>query len=421
MNRGPDFHRLKPGRSLAVPATGGFVGYDGRVPFDRLPSLDGREFYVFGRRAVPLPPLVALPVLPPVVLAVLLTAGTTVVGAVGVAVAAAPAARDTADAELERQPSWVMPRRADVSVRMLAWLDATAASRPAAPDRIAAARAAWSAEAAEGEQRDLLDQVMDSFAAIDPRCADVQRSLSTASGLEWLADPGTDAFQRDAVRLWLGRECVRRDRFDDALALLEGLDVASAVDPAALLFHLAACQHWLLEADQAVASLDRLLERSGEIPVRYERVARLLRADIAALEDESLDHIARRMRDITRRLDLGRAGPRTLAVQDGVIESLDKMIKAIEQQQQQQSQSSGGAGGAGRGGSGTPMDDSRIAGGKGPGEVTKRDIGDTDGWGRLPPHKREEALQQIGREFPAHYREAIEQYFKRLATGEEKR
>jgi hypothetical protein len=130
------------------------------------------------------------------------------------------------------------------------------------------------------------------------------------------------------------------------------------------------------------------------------------------------------MRDITRRLDLGRAGPKTLAVQDGVIESLDKMIKAIEQQQQQQqqSQSASGAGGAGgRGGNGTPMDDSRIAGGKGPGEVTKRDIGDSDGWGKLPPHQREEALQQIGREFPAHYREAIEQYFKRLASGEEKR
>jgi hypothetical protein len=197
----------------------------------------------------------------------------------------------------------------------------------------------------------------------------------------------------------------------------------TAVDPAALLFHRAACQHWLLEADVAVESLDRLLERSSEIPVRYERVARLLRADIASLEDESLDHIARRMRDITRRLDLGRAGPKTLAVQDGVIDSLDKMIKQIEQQQQQQSQSSSGAGGGGggRSGNGTPMEESRIAGGKGAGEVTKRDIGDSDGWGKLPPHKREEALQQIGREFPAHYREAIEQYFKRLASGEEKR
>jgi len=67
------------------------------------------------------------------------------------------------------------------------------------------------------------------------------------------------------------------------------------------------------------------------------------------------------------------------------------------------------------------MDDSRVAGGKGAGDVQNRDIGAADGWGNLPPHKREEALQQIGREFPPHYREAIEQYFKRLAAGGEER
>ncbi|MFM7291102.1 MAG: hypothetical protein ACKO6B_07715 [Planctomycetia bacterium] len=334
---------------------------------------------------------------------------------------------DRPASELERPPSWSIPTRADVRRQLLEWLDTVAATAPA--DAVTAVREAWrELEPAENVD-DLLDLVMDSFARIDPRCAALQRSVgenreTVPADVEWLTGSATAAFERDAVRLWLGRERVRSDRFDDGLALLADLDPATAVDPAALLFHRAACQHWLLDSDVAVETLDRLLERSGEIPVRYERVARLLRADIAALEDESLDHIARRMRDITRRLDLGRAGPRTLAVQDGVIDSLDKLIKAIEQQQQQQqqqSQSSGGAGGGGNSNDGTPMDDSRIAGGKGAGEVTKRDIGDTDGWGKLPPHKREEALQQIGREFPAHYREAIEQYFKRLASGEEKR
>jgi len=337
----------------------------------------------------------------------------------------------TADRDLDRAPSWSIPTAADVRRRMFAWLDTIVSAGVAPAADVAAARELWPEQEPIASGADLLDHVMDTLARVDPRCAAVQRNVvdgrgaaeSAAPDLGWLADPATDAFERDAVRLWVGRERVRRDRFDEGLALLADLDPANAVDPAALLFHRAACQHWLLEADVAVESLDRLLERSGEIPVRYERVARLLRADIAALEDESLDHIARRMRDITRRLDLGRAGPKTLAVQDGVIESLDKMIKQIEQQQQQQQSqsSSSGAGGGGRSGNGTPMDDSRIAGGKGPGEVTKRDIGESDGWGKLPPHKREEALQQIGREFPSHYREAIEQYFKRLASGEEKR
>jgi hypothetical protein len=369
-------------------------------------------------------------------LTVILAVATLVVGiaVTGSVVMAAPMhgqpATTAPDRELERPPSWSIPPYAAVRRRVIEWLDAKVAAGTAPVADIAAARETWPEQQAADEGVDLLDHVIDSLSRVDPRCAALRRTAAAGrlavepapADVGWLADAATDAFERDAIRLWLGRERVRCDRFDEGLAFLADLDPATAVDPASLLFHRAACQHWLLEADVAVESLDRLLERAGEIPVRYERVARLLRADIAALEDESLDHIARRMRDITRRLDLGRAGQKTLAVQDGVIDSLDKMIKQIEQQQQQQqSQSSSGAGGGGRSGNGTPMDDSRIAGGKGPGEVTKRDIGDADGWGKLPPHKREEAMQQIGREFPAHYREAIEQYFKRLASGEEKR
>jgi hypothetical protein len=31
---------------------------------------------------------------------------------------------------------------------------------------------------------------------------------------------------------------------------------------------------------------------------------------------------------------------------------------------------------------------------------------------------REKAMQEIGREFPSHYREVIEEYFRRLAAEE---
>jgi hypothetical protein len=55
-------------------------------------------------------------------------------------------------------------------------------------------------------------------------------------------------------------------------------------------------------------------------------------------------------------------------------------------------------------------------GGRGPGEAAKRDVGSGDDWGHLPPKEREEALQRIGRDFPSHYRDVIEQYFRRLAT-----
>jgi len=353
-----------------------------------------------------------------VISAAALAPGRAAIAAEGRADAAADAGTD-----LARAPTWELPSREAVGRRLGEWIDGDGV----AAERRAAARAAWDARGADAGV-DLLDAVMAVLAEADPRCLPVLAVVAPTPGVPpvtaaalpaWVDDPATAPFERDVVRTWLGRELVRQERFDDGLSLLEGLDPTVSVDPAGLLFHTAACQHWLLRADAAVATLDRLLERAAEIPVRYERVARLLRADMATLEEESLDHIARRMRDITRRLGLGRAGPTTRGVQDGVIESLDKLIAKLEEQQQQQQ--SGGAGGAGSGnsGNGKPMEDSRIAGAQGAGEVVKRDLGDGEGWGNLPPHERERALQQIGREFPAHYREAIEQYFKRLAAGEQ--
>jgi hypothetical protein len=118
------------------------------------------------------------------------------------------------------------------------------------------------------------------------------------------------------------------------------------------------------------------------------------------------------MQDVERRLGHGRANQRVRDVEDEVITMLDKLIEEEEKKQQQQSGASGAAGGSQ---SSRPAPDSMPLGGKGPGQVTKRNIGDTAGWGELPPKQREEAMQEIGRDFPAHYREVIEEYFREIA------
>jgi tetratricopeptide (TPR) repeat protein len=347
----------------------------------------------------------------------------TAIVVAGLAGETATLAATTDEVELARQPSWAIPEVGAFHGPIAAWLAELApdAAPPGTVDRL---RDEWRKPTAATAPADLLDTLMETAATVDAGARDLRSRAGSADDLTTplaaLDRTGLPPFLRDAIRLWLGRELVRQERFDEALPLLTNLDVATSVDPAALLFHRAACQHWLLDADGALESLDRLLEREAEIPVRYARLARLLRSDAAALEADSLDHIARRMRDVTRRLDHGRADPDTRSVQKSVIASLDKLIDDLEQQQrQQQPQGGAGSGGGGLGPAGRPMDESRSAGGRGTGEVQKRDIGSGDGWGNLPPHEREQALQQIGREFPPHYREAIEQYFKRLATGAE--
>jgi hypothetical protein len=181
-----------------------------------------------------------------------------------------------------------------------------------------------------------------------------------------------------------------------------------------LLFYRAVAAHRLVQADRADATLAELLQRSDELPTRYQKLAMLMQRDLASLEDESLDHIARRMADVRRRLELGRAGQTVQGVENGVIESLDKLIKKLEEQAQQQAQAAAAAGGSQP--SGTPMQDSRLAELKAPGKVDRRDVGHGANWGEMPDKQREQALLDIGREFPSHYREVIEEYFRQLAA-----
>jgi hypothetical protein len=230
----------------------------------------------------------------------------------------------------------------------------------------------------------------------------------------WLADSDTPPLVRHNMRLFFARWLVQQGYYDEALSWTDGLTTDDVIAPESLLFYRAVAHHRLVQPDQADSTLIQLLEREDDLPMRYVKLANLMRQDLAALQDESLDHIARRMEDIRRRLAQGRSGERVQGIENGVIKSLDDLIKKIEEQMQQ-SQSASSAGGQQ---SGTPMQDSQIAELKGPGKVEPRDIGRSAGWGDLPDKDREKALQGIGREFPSHYREVIEEYFRRLAAEE---
>ena len=315
--------------------------------------------------------------------------------------------------ELARRASWSQPSEMENTKRLEQWLsDQTETNQKRANPATTTPR----------NGVDTLDYLMRIICDIEKQYQGLLTDLSSMPPIEIirleekLTQTENDTFATETIRLWTARKLIRLGRYDEAALLLENLPLDSSVDPTTLLFCKAACEYWLLRIEEAAQSVAKLLEREKELPVRYRQLALLLETDITSLKEDSLDHISRRMRDVTRRLELGHAGPGVQAVQSGVIDSLDKLIKKLEEQKKQQA--SGGAGSSGGSMSdGRPMEDSQLAGGKGRGEVKKRELGETDEWGDLPPREREDALQQIGRDYPAHYREAIEQYFKRLATG----
>ena len=225
---------------------------------------------------------------------------------------------------------------------------------------------------------------------------------------------------RSTARTWLGRELVRARLYDEALPAIAEVDAVESIDPAATLFYRGACYHAMLMKKEALTDLRRLLENEDDCPVRFSRTAQLMVADIKPLKEDSLDEISRIMTDVTRRLELGRADEDVKNQEQKIIDKLTKLIDKIEdqqqQQQQQQQQSSGGQQNGGSGADGSPMQDSRIAGANGNGDVDRKKIEERDGWGNLPPAERQQAIQQISRDLPTHYREAIEAYFRKLAT-----
>jgi hypothetical protein len=333
--------------------------------------------------------------------ALLITAGLATTGM------AAP----SADA-VSKQSAWKLPSPKDVRKQIFAWLDqraVDAATRAKAEELFPANR-----EDLAGVE--LLSRVVRTIALADERARKLVDLCSQPPSprppeQSWLKDPKLPAVLAHNLQLYYGIWLVHASLFDESLEQLSGLEPDQVVDPASLLFYQGVVYHQFLNKDAGLKAIRELLEEPDQSPRRYAAVAKLMQEDLRQLKEDSLDHIARRMDDIRRRLGLGRGDQKVRKVEDGVIESLDKLIKDLEEQQRRQQQ-------AGAGGSmqpSQPAQQSRIIGGKGPGEVTKKDIGSKDGWGNLPPKQRDEAMQQIGREFPSHYRDVIEQYFRKLA------
>ena len=329
--------------------------------------------------------------------------------------AIAPASR----AEVEFEPTWQPPAYEKLRDDVLSWSE----DAKLAADALEKLQASWPSDPpADATPAALLDRLAKTFAAASPQAAElVERCQAEYAGptppdARWLAEPEVPKFVRNNLRLLYARWLAQHNLYDEVLDQVVDLQPTDVTDPAALLFYKAVAYHQLVQPDEARAALAQLMEREDQLPPRYRQVAALLDRDLGTIEDESLDHIARRMTDIRRRLGYGRAGEKVQEIENGVLKSLDKKIDDLEKQAAQQCANPGASGGGRSQKSSQPMQDSQLPSMKAPMQVDRRDIGDKSGWGNLPYKEREQALQQVGREFPAHYRELIEQYFRELAA-----
>jgi hypothetical protein len=325
------------------------------------------------------------------------------------------ATTDSAGSPAPEPVKWTAPAAEEVESILVEWIAKSSATPDEASRSELAVRPKLDLLFTSGDR---LDAVMACLAEELSAVAQVVEACRTspmeATSLDWLDSADVDYWVRNNVRLYVGRALVRHHYYEQALSVLDGLAPDDVFDPASLLFYRSVAEHQLVRIDEANVTLASLLDAEQDMPERYAQVARLMRADIAKVKVDSLNHIARRMSDVERRLGLSEADDKTQEVERGILASLDKVIEQLEKQQQQQQQQQQ----AGSQPSGEPMDDSKMAEQKGDGKVDVKDIGDGSGWGNMPPRERERVLQQIGRDFPGHYRDLMEEYLKRLATDE---
>ncbi|MBS0266594.1 MAG: hypothetical protein JSS02_31980 [Planctomycetes bacterium] len=274
----------------------------------------------------------------------------------------------------------------------------------------------WTDEppAAEG----LFELTTRTFALVD----EATRKFLAACGLQHaplvppdgrlLEQESLGSFYTANMNLYYGRYLAHRQMFEEALEVLSRVQAADVVDPASLLFFKAVCQHHLLMKMEGLETIEQLLRNTEGVPVRYSTVATLMQYDLEALKDQSLDEVARKMTDVERRLELGRTGEKVQKREEEIITALDELIKRQEEQQN--------GGGGGQGGqanrSASPAQDSGIKGSTAPGQVDPKKLKDGGEWGDLPAKARSKVKDRIGRQFPAHYKDATEAYSKKEAN-----
>jgi hypothetical protein len=238
-----------------------------------------------------------------------------------------------------------------------------------------------------------------------------------------------DNFFRTNIALAFAKAAGSKKVYEEALEALNAATPEAAVDPSALYFFKAVCEHATMRKDAATGSIVKLLDDVADAPDRYKMVATLMFFEMQnwSPDPKDLANIERLMDNSGRRLELARAGEKTQDIQKKIVFRLDELIKELENKNKPgQGQCNGGncpnGGQPGNGPPGgntvnpsNPATDSVIMGGSGPGNVTDKELRQiAEKWGTLPPEKRAKIIEDINRDLPAKYKPMIDEYFKSL-------
>jgi len=184
----------------------------------------------------------------------------------------------------------------------------------------------------------LFDKVVETFSLVDAEtksfvesCDLVNPSLLAPEPKPLAREKSEEFFQAN-LRLFYARYLTQRKMYDEALEQFSLIKPAKVIDPATCLYHKAVCEHQMLLKDEGLKTIQTLLKSTQDVPVRYSTLATLMQHELKGLEEKSLSEVAHMMKDVERRLDLGRAGQRVQRQEAKVLATLDEIIEKLEQE-----------------------------------------------------------------------------------------
>lgn len=292
--------------------------------------------------------------------------------------------------------------------------------------------AAWKAE-----DLTVLDKVAETLKIGSPEAAKIiEASLKAEVDAPKevpaiLKDAKQNPFLRANLALVFARNVASARAYEEALEALDAIQPEQVVEPCTYFFHKAVAEHALIKKDKASKTIFRMLDDVADAPDRYRMLATIMLIDMQTWkkDEKDLSNIVKLMDNSERRLDLNRPGKITQDIQKKIVFRLDELIKEKE------AQAKGGAGQANGGncpgggkpgsspGSGpptSPMQDSNIGGGAGPGNLDGKIKAYQENWGKMPEHERARAIQELTRDLPPRYQIVIENYFKSLNKTEDR-
>jgi len=284
----------------------------------------------------------------------------------------------------------------------------------------------------KAEDLTILDKVAETLKIGSPEAARIIDASAKAESEPpkevpaLIKDMKQDPYLRANLALTFARNLASARVYEEALEALETVQPEQVVEPSTYFFHRAVTEHALIKKDKATKTIFRMLDDVADAPDRYRMLATIMLIDMTTWkkDEKDLGNIVKLMDNSERRLELSRPGKITQEIQKKIVFRLDELIKEKEAEAKGGGGAAnggncpgGGKPGSGPGGGATPsspMQDSNIGGGTGPGNLDGKIKAYQENWGKMPEHERARAMQELTRDLPPRYRLVIEDYFKSI-------